>query len=860
MKRWIVLLILCTALYALGAERVQVTIGDGSELTNYPFYVNFKSSLCETLYFQEEIGITGTITALSFYNDFLWPAPDRPVRIYLGNTDLANLLGMWAPFDQLSLVYEGVIDFPQDENTIMLGLDAPFAYTGGNLVLLVNGVWDNNTYHSYDYFQGQRGSRLRTRAAVDNDNALDPANPPTPYDQLLSAVFPRITLFFAAQPPVPEICFNPNAHDFGGVLLDTWANREFQTVNTGLADLTITGIGISGSPDFSLLGLPPLPLTLSGGESATFYVHYLPLAAEPDSATVAISSNTAQGLHLIPVHGLGVDPTIYTLPYAQNFDAVTPPKLPLDWSSYVDPQEFSQFVRTTADEAAPSQPNCLRMMNLGTPQGYVILISPPLAPDIPANSLEVTFQAQSPGSIYESGLYIGVITDPSDPESFVSVQYLDLETSAWGPHTVQLFSYQGTGRYIAFKHSQEMGYVSIKLDNIVIDYLAGADLAATAITGTAFPCVGSPALYQIRVANHGNTAQEGYQVQLLSEDGTLLGGAEGQLVGHGASVQAEIAWTPTQEGMCRLYGRVVLPGDANPNNDQTSLLQVTVLASGTSVDTIGEGNQQARIPFDLYRKNSLFETVIPADELNLSGTITGLQFYSNFLTPGPLAKPLKIWLGESSIADLIQDWIPSSQLQLVFDGAVELRGGTDIVIAMFSEPYAYQGGNLVLLAYRPWDNDILSSGDLFFCQTLGSNRARKAASDSDLLDPAAPPYPVQVQLSGQFPRVSFFYRGGSAIADYVEPAFTGLRISPNPSWGPCRISFDVKDGGRVKVEIFNLRGQLVRVVEDGTKQAGLQESVWDGLDARGRTVGAGIYLCRVESGDRSSTRKFVRLR
>ena len=85
----------------------------------------------------------------------------------------------------------------------------------------------------------------------------------------------------------------------------------------------------------------------------------------------------------------------------------------------------------------------------------------------------------------------------------------------------------------------------------------------------------------------------------------------------------------------------------------------------------------------------------------------------------------------------------------------------------------------------------------------------------------------------------------------------GLGNSPNPFNPETRLSFILPQSGRVQLDIYNLRGQLVRRLLDTDKQAGHHKLLWDGRDEAGRTVGSGIYFARVQQGSRSQVHKMM---
>ncbi len=90
---------------------------------------------------------------------------------------------------------------------------------------------------------------------------------------------------------------------------------------------------------------------------------------------------------------------------------------------------------------------------------------------------------------------------------------------------------------------------------------------------------------------------------------------------------------------------------------------------------------------------------------------------------------------------------------------------------------------------------------------------------------------------------------------------------PNPFNPSTTIAVDIPAAGgdpaaaqMVMLAIYDLRGRKVRILIDGELRPGRYTIHWDGRDDRGRPVGSGIYLYRLESGDFTSTRKMLLIR
>lgn len=72
------------------------------------------------------------------------------------------------------------------------------------------------------------------------------------------------------------------------------------------------------------------------------------------------------------------------------------------------------------------------------------------------------------------------------------------------------------------------------------------------------------------------------------------------------------------------------------------------------------------------------------------------------------------------------------------------------------------------------------------------------------------------------------------------------------------IRYQVSDPTAVRLTIYNLLGQQVRVLIDGEYHpAGSYETVWDGISDLGRPLPAGLYLYRLHDGENIVTRRVV---
>jgi hypothetical protein len=80
---------------------------------------------------------------------------------------------------------------------------------------------------------------------------------------------------------------------------------------------------------------------------------------------------------------------------------------------------------------------------------------------------------------------------------------------------------------------------------------------------------------------------------------------------------------------------------------------------------------------------------------------------------------------------------------------------------------------------------------------------------------------------------------------------------PNPFNPSTQIQVGIPEAGNARIVIYNTLGQTVRTVMDEYRAAGRFEVTWDGKDDAGRTVGTGVYLYRLVSGQTSLVKKML---
>ena len=100
-----------------------------------------------------------------------------------------------------------------------------------------------------------------------------------------------------------------------------------------------------------------------------------------------------------------------------------------------------------------------------------------------------------------------------------------------------------------------------------------------------------------------------------------------------------------------------------------------------------------------------------------------------------------------------------------------------------------------------------------------------------------------------------------SVEEEIEPSGFALHPNhPNPFNATTVVSYDVPELGHVRLVVYDLLGQAVRVLVNRPVPAGHHTVRWNGQDEERCALASGVYLCRMEAGNYSAVRKTLLLR
>ncbi len=171
--------------------------------------------------------------------------------------------------------------------------------------------------------------------------------------------------------------------------------------------------------------------------------------------------------------------------------------------------------------------------------------------------------------------------------------------------------------------------------------------------------------------------------------------------------------------------------------------------------------------------------------------------------------------------------------------------GSSVAILEYADPNGAPGGYIpaagVYNYLTDWDSHVVTLPyGLAFAKTP--------------LDYEYGPIAARTRLLGEI--LAFFGVPGSGPATSVPfPANVAVRCYPNPFNPTITLDYSLPQAGHLKVKVFNLRGELVRVLFDETAPAGPGTLQWDGRDAGNSPAPSGVYFFELKALDTVEIRK-----
>ncbi|PKN77631.1 MAG: hypothetical protein CVU48_10980 [Candidatus Cloacimonetes bacterium HGW-Cloacimonetes-1] len=200
------------------ANTFMPTVGNvATTTTSNTGFINvyWKNSISDAIYTGAELMMSGgTIQAIVYQNNFT-ETVNKPIKLWMQNTALNTLAGGWLNNATYTLVYDGTVTFPIGINAVVIPLQTPFVYTGGNLAVRAYSVWEDfysaTTNHFYYTESTQLPNRFRDYH-VDGTAAVDPTTfvGALPFAGTLSSNMPNTMFIVDPATPITTVAAPAN--------------------------------------------------------------------------------------------------------------------------------------------------------------------------------------------------------------------------------------------------------------------------------------------------------------------------------------------------------------------------------------------------------------------------------------------------------------------------------------------------------------------------------------------------------------------------------------------------------------------------------------------------------------------------
>lgn len=83
---------------------------------------------------------------------------------------------------------------------------------------------------------------------------------------------------------------------------------------------------------------------------------------------------------------------------------------------------------------------------------------------------------------------------------------------------------------------------------------------------------------------------------------------------------------------------------------------------------------------------------------------------------------------------------------------------------------------------------------------------------------------------------------------------------PNPFNPSTTIEYEIPQNGTVEINIFDIQGRIVQILERSQQHQGKHTILWNGKNISGSPAATGIYFCQVKFGNSITTKKLLLLK
>ncbi|MCD4818102.1 MAG: choice-of-anchor J domain-containing protein [Candidatus Cloacimonetes bacterium] len=159
------------------------------------------------------------------------------------------------------------------------------------------------------------------------------------------------------------------------------------------------------------------------------------------------------------------------------------------------------------------------------------------------------------------------------------------------------------------------------------------------------------------------------------------------------------------------------------------------------------------------------------------------------------------------------------------------------------------------------DRELIGYNLYFFGELITSGITQTELLLTDLVDGVTYVYAISALYTdgeSDIVEIEFVFESTDTIDNGINGLVTQLGSNyPNPFNPETKINFSTKEAGNVIIEIYNPKGQKVKVLTNKSFDAGDHSIIWNGVDDNNNKVSSGVYLYKMKTKEYNSTQKMI---
>ncbi|PKN72838.1 MAG: hypothetical protein CVU50_05825 [Candidatus Cloacimonetes bacterium HGW-Cloacimonetes-3] len=150
------------------------------------------------------------------------------------------------------------------------------------------------------------------------------------------------------------------------------------------------------------------------------------------------------------------------------------------------------------------------------------------------------------------------------------------------------------------------------------------------------------------------------------------------------------------------------------------------------------------------------------------------------------------------------------------------------------------------------DGESLDAGDVYESKSAPQCVQSIKVKDADLIKA----YPSNLT---DYPVYNLKVKSPDA-SDLTPPPLALEHNYPNPFNPETTIRYSIDEPGMVALDIYNLKGQLVKTLSNGNANSGRYSVIWNGTDNSGNACSSGVYFYRLSTKNKTLVQKMLMLK